>query len=139
MTMWIFGTVSVAMAFKRFIFIVVLNKKEDKMIKKFDKSQWEGFFDKVSKNLGSKEAMIEVVEKEIGDQVETKAQPLIGLSYDPKDDEFVVTLEKHEHIIPQPKEIAIDEEIDGIKLIEVVEGDGTKHLIRLMSPLALPQ
>ena len=109
------------------------------MIKKLDKSQWENFFDKLSKNLGSKEAMIEIVGEEIGDQVETKAQPLIGLSYDPKDDEFVVTLEKHEHIIPQPKEIAIDEEVDGIKLIEVVEGDGTKHLIRLMSPLALPQ
>jgi hypothetical protein len=34
MTMWIFGTVSVAIAFKRFIFILVLNKKEGQNDKK---------------------------------------------------------------------------------------------------------
>ena len=109
------------------------------MVRKLEKDQWEVFFDKLSKNLGAKEATIEVVGEEIGDQVETTAQPIIGLSYDPKDDEFIVTLDKHEHIIPNPKEIVVDEEVDGIKLIEVVEGDGTKHLIRLTSPLALTQ
>jgi hypothetical protein len=34
MTMWILGTVSVAIAFERFIFIVVLNKKEEQNDKK---------------------------------------------------------------------------------------------------------
>lgn len=68
-----------------------------------------------------------------------KKQPLIGLSYDPKDDEFIITLEQHEHIVPKPKEIAIDEDATGVKAIEVVEEDGTKHILKMIEPLALPQ
>ncbi|MGB9766494.1 MAG: DUF5335 family protein [Sulfurihydrogenibium sp.] len=109
------------------------------MIKVLPKDQWEHFFDKLSKNLGSKEAEIEIVGEDIGDQVETKKQPLIGLSYDPKDDEFIVTLEHHEHIVPKPKEIAVDEDVTGIKAVEVVEQNGTKHIIKMVEPLALPQ
>jgi hypothetical protein len=106
------------------------------MVKVLPKDQWKSFFDQLSKNLGSKEAEIEVIGQEIGDQLEAKKQLLVGLSYDPKDDEFVITLE---HIIQQPKEIAIDEDVDGLKVVEVVEGDGTKHLLKMIEPLALPQ
>lgn len=42
------------------------------MVKVLPKEQWESFFDKLSKQLGSKEIEIEVVGEEIGDQVETK-------------------------------------------------------------------
>ncbi|MGC9006348.1 MAG: DUF5335 family protein [Sulfurihydrogenibium sp.] len=51
----------------------------------------------------------------------------------------MVTLEHHEHIVPKPKEIAVDEDVTGIKAVEVVEQNGTKHIIKMVEPLALPQ
>ncbi len=108
-------------------------------VRKLEKSEWESYFDEVSKKLGAKEVLIEVVNDEIGDQVETDWQPLVGLSYDPKDDEFEVAAEKHDHLIPKPVEIYVDEEVDGLKVVEVIQEDGTKQIIRLRSPEALPE
>jgi len=107
------------------------------MVRKLEKQEWEKFFDNVSKNLGARLVEIEVVNEEIGDQVETEAQPLVGLSYDPKDDEFVVEAEHHTHIIPKPKEIYVEEDIDGLKLVEVIKEDGEKEIIRIKTPQSL--
>ncbi len=108
-------------------------------VRKLEKAEWEKYFDEVSKKLGAKEVQIEVVNEEIGDQVETAWQPIIGLSYDPKDDEFEVAAEKHDHLIPHPVEIYVEEDVDGLKRVEVIQEDGTKQIISLRTPPALPE
>jgi len=108
-------------------------------VKKLEKSEWEGYFNEVSKKLGAKEVQIEIVGSDIGDQVETEWQPIVGLAYDPKDNEFEVAGEKHDHLIPKPVEIYVDEDVDGLKVVEIIQEDGTKHIIRLRTPPALPE
>ena len=113
-------------------------------VRKLEKSQWESYFDDFDKKyregqVPAKEVQIEIVNEEIGDQVETWWQPLVGLSYDPKDDEFEVAAERHDHLIHKPVEIYVDEDVDGLKTVEVVQEDGTKHIIKLRTPEALPE
>jgi len=103
------------------------------------KEEWEGYFDKFSKNLPAVEAQLEVVDKEVGDQVEVEYSPLTGISYDPKDDvlEFQFT-EKHDHLIYHPQEIYVTEEEGKITAIEVVDREGTKYILRLKPAVPLP-
>ncbi len=114
-------------------------------VKKLEKSQWEEYFNEFDKKyregqIPAKEVQIEIVNDEIGDQVETWWQPLIGLAYDPKDDEFEVAAERHDHLIHKPVEIYVDEDVDGsIKTVEVIQEDRTKHIIKLRTPEALPE
>jgi hypothetical protein len=57
------------------------------------KSQWQPYFDRVSRTLGdTKRVHIEVAGLSLGDQVEAESLPLFGLSYDPKKDAFIVIL-----------------------------------------------
>ncbi|WP_456401547.1 DUF5335 domain-containing protein [Persephonella sp.] len=108
-------------------------------IRKLEKSEWENYFDSLSKKLGAKEVQIEIINEEIGDQIETWWQNLTGLSYDPKDNDFEVAAERHDHLIHNPVEIYVDEDVDGVKTVEVIQEDGTKHIIKLRSPAALPE
>ena len=106
-------------------------------IRKLEKSQWEDYFNEWDKKYREgvypkKDVQIEIVHPEIGDQVETHWQPLIGLDYDPKDDEFEVAAERHDHLIHKPLEIYVDEEENGdIKVVEVIQDGDYKHIITL--------
>ncbi|WP_456382624.1 DUF5335 domain-containing protein [Persephonella sp.] len=113
-------------------------------VRKLEKSEWESYFNEFDKKyregqIPAKEVQIEIVNDEIGDQVETWWQPLIGLAYDPKDDEFEVAAERHDHLIHKPVEVYVDEDVDGLKAVEVIQADGTKHIIKLRTPEALPE
>jgi hypothetical protein len=61
--------------------------------KKLEKGQWQEFFDRVSKVLEGKQAEIEIASLSLGDQVQAKWLPLLGLVYDHKDDLVEVALE----------------------------------------------
>ncbi len=109
-------------------------------VRKLEKSEWEDYFNEFDKKyreglIPPKEVQIEIVNEEIGDQIETWWQPLIGLAYDPKDDEFEVAAERHDHLIHKPIEIYVDEDVNGvITAVEVIQADGTKHIIKLRTP-----
>jgi hypothetical protein len=107
-------------------------------IRKLEKSEWRPFFDGTSKLLEGKRAEIEVASLALGDQIEAEWLPLLGLAYDPKGDLFEVTLGGVDHMIPQPREIYIDDDVDGLMSIEVVGADASKQIIKLRDPLMLP-
>jgi hypothetical protein len=103
-------------------------------IRKLEKSEWESYFNEWDKKyreglVPKREVQIEMVNPDLGDQVETFWQELVGLDYDPKNDIFEVAAERHDHLIHKPTEIYVDEENDDIKVVEVVQWDGTKHII----------
>jgi hypothetical protein len=108
------------------------------MVKKLEKSIWRPYFDGVSKVLAGKQAEIEVAALNLGDQVEVEWLPLLGITYDPKDDLIEIALEGVDHMIRNPREVWV--EADGLDLsgIEIVDADGVRQIVKLRDPLMLP-
>lgn len=107
-------------------------------IRKLDKTEWRAFFDGLSKLLEGKQAEIEVASLALGDQVEAEWLPLLGITYDPKDDLVEVALDGVDHMMAKPREIYVDEGFAGLMSIEVVDAEGTREIIKLRDPLMLP-
>ena len=105
---------------------------------KIEKSQWRGYFDRVSKALVGKRAEIEVASLKLGDRIEAEWLPLLGISYDPKNDVIDIALEGLTHLIHEPREVYVEQ--DGLELsaLEVVDAEGSRQIVVLKDPLMLP-
>jgi Family of unknown function (DUF5335) len=106
--------------------------------RKLERSEWRSFLDNVSKLLEAKEAEIEVGSLRLGDQIEAEWLPLIGITYDPKDDLVEVALEGLDHMIRRPHEIYIENGVGVLASIEIVDADGVKQIVRFKDELLLP-
>ena len=73
------------------------------------KSQWRPFFDRVSKEVVGKRAEIEVASLELGDQIVAEWVPLLGITYDAKNDLLDIALDTINHLILHPRDIVVDE------------------------------
>ena len=107
-------------------------------IQQIDESGWAAFFDVLNKILVGKRAEIEVASLDLGDQVEAEWLPLIGVTYDHKDDLVEVALEGLDHMIRKPREIYVDHNVGDLVAIYILDSDGAHQIIRLKGPLALP-
>ena len=101
-------------------------------------AEWREFFDRMSKALTGKWAEIEVASLDLGDQITAEWIPMIGITYDSKDDLLDVALDRYEHLIRHPKQIVVDEEQGRLASIAVVDADGTTQIVRMKQPLMLP-
>jgi hypothetical protein len=109
------------------------------MAKKLEKSQWGIFFNRISNALlTGKRAEIEVASLKLGDQIEAEWLPLLGISYDPKDDILDIDLEGQDHQIRNPREIYVEAQGLDLSSMEVIDADGTRHIVSLRDPLSLP-
>lgn len=108
------------------------------MAKKLEKSIWRSYFDTVSKALAGKRVEIEVASLKLGDQIEAEWLPLIGITYDPKDDLIEVALEGVDHLIYKPREVWIEGKGLDLSAIDVVDADGVRQIVTLSDPLMLP-
>jgi hypothetical protein len=102
------------------------------------KPEWQDYFDGVSKVLDAKLVEIEVTGLGLGDQVEVDWLPLIGLSYDPRGAVLAVIVEGIEHNIRHPKQIHVEQDVEGLYSIEVVDSAEEHHILLLKDPLKLP-
>lgn len=100
-----------------------------------EKSEWEGYFDRLSKQLVAENAKVELAALKVGDRIALDSVRLLGLSYDPKDDVFEVATAAVDHLIQHPRAIYLDEGPDGIRRIEVVDADNIREVIELALPL----
>ncbi len=107
-------------------------------IRKLERSEWRPFLDIVSKLLETKEAEIEVASLELGDQIEAEWLPLLGITYDPKDDVLEVALDGVDHMIRGPREIYLDNGAEALTSIEIVDANGVKQIVKLKDKLMLP-
>jgi hypothetical protein len=107
-------------------------------IAKLEKNAWQSYFDHLSKTVSGKQAEIEIAALDIGVQVEADWLPLQGIVYDRKGDLLEVLLEGLDHLIHKPREIYITYDMLGLASIEIVDEDGTRQIVRLRSPLLLP-
>jgi hypothetical protein len=106
--------------------------------RRLDKKEWKPFFEIVSRVLGAKQAEIEVLSLDLGDQVEAEWLPLLGLTYDPKNDLLDVALEGLDHLIRQPREIYVEDGGIGLASLAVVDAEGARQIVKLRDPMALP-
>ena len=107
-------------------------------VRTLEKSEWHGYFDRVSRALLGKRAEIEVASLELGDQIEAEWVPVIGITYDQKDDVLEIVLLGLDHLIPKPRQIFVDEGLTGPSSLEVVDHAGVRHIVQLREPLMLP-
>ena len=107
-------------------------------VQQVDKSGWTIFFDTFTRTLVGKRAEIEVASLDIGDQIEAEWAPLIGITYDPKDDLIEVALEGLDHLIQRPCHVYVDYDVGGLIGLEIVDADDTRQIVKLKDPLKLP-
>lgn len=105
---------------------------------KLEKATWQRYFDQVSKTLGGKQAEIEIASLSIGDQIEAEWVPLLGISYDPKNDLVEILLEGLDHLVRKPREIYVEQGPLGLASMEVIDADDVRQIIKLRDPLMLP-
>lgn len=109
------------------------------MAKQLERSQWSIFFDRIANALlTGKRAEIEVASLRLGDQIEAEWLPLLGISYDPKDDVLDIDLEDHDHLIRKPREIYVEGQGLELSSLEVIDADGTRQIVILRDALMLP-
>lgn len=106
--------------------------------RQIDRHDWQQYFDNASRQLEAANVDVEVDGLDMGAQIEAEKMALEGLTYDPKDNAFSVMLEGLEHRIPQPREIAVEEEGRALKSVEIIDADDHKHIAKLSKALELP-
>lgn len=106
--------------------------------RKLEKVEWRSFLDNLSKLLEAKEAEVEVASLRLGVQVQAEWLPLIGITYDPKDDVVEVALEGLDHLIRSPREIYIENDAGALASMEIVDAGDVKHIVRFKDELLLP-
>jgi hypothetical protein len=101
------------------------------------KPEWQSYCDRISKGLTGKRAQIEVTGLRIGDQIAANWLPLLGITYDSKDDLLEIALEGLDHLINKPLAISVDDGPDGLTGMEIVDSEGRRQILKLMNPLML--
>jgi hypothetical protein len=107
-------------------------------VRKIDKQDWAAFCDAVSKGLSGRHAEIEVESLDIGSQVEAESLPLLGVTYDPKDDIMEIALDGLDHLISHPRALNADIGPGGLMTLEVIDADNAHQIVKLRDPLMLP-
>ena len=103
-----------------------------------DKADWKAFCAAMSEVLEGSNAEIEVASLALGDQIETEWAPLIGITYDPNDDIFDIALEELDHIVSHPQQLVAEVDDLNINALQIIDAEGTQHLVRLRNALFLP-
>jgi hypothetical protein len=106
--------------------------------RKINKKEWKPFFETISRVIGAKQAEIEVLSLDLGDQIEADWLPLVGVTYDPKDDILDVALDGLDHLIPKPQEIYVEGSGTNLEAVAVVDADGKRQIVKFRDPIALP-
>jgi Family of unknown function (DUF5335) len=81
---------------------------------------------------------VEVASLDLGDQIEAEWLPLLGITYDDKDDVLEVALEGVDHLIYGPREVWADPSVGEMMSFEVIDDRGVSQIIKLRQPLMLP-
>jgi Family of unknown function (DUF5335) len=107
-------------------------------VQKIDKGDWRAFFDWLSQGLLGARVEIEVASLELGDQIEAEWLPLLGVTYDDKDDLLEIALEGVDHLIHGPREVWADFNVGEMMSFEVIDDRGVSQIVKLRQPLMLP-
>lgn len=105
--------------------------------RKLDRTEWQLYFDRVSKALIGRRAEIETALLRVGDQVAARWVPVRGIVYDHKNDMIEIDLDGLIHMVRNPRELFLDHGPAGLASIEMVDGESTRQTVRFHEPLAV--
>ena len=98
-------------------------------VRELDKSEWHPYFERMSKALTGKRAEIEIASLSLGHQIEAEWVPLLGISYDPKNDVIDIILDGLDHRIAQPQSVISEERGRELYSLEIVDRDGVSQSV----------
>jgi hypothetical protein len=108
-------------------------------IRRLDRNEWQGFCIRISRDFLGKRVAIEIASLDIGAQRETERLPLLGMSYDPKNDVFELLIGELDHLIYRPREVYVDETpLIDIDTLQIIDEAGVRQIVTLRNPLMLP-
>jgi hypothetical protein len=114
------------------------NWRASMAVRKIDKPEWRAFFDWFSRGLLGARVELEIASLDLGDQIEAEWLPLLGITYDDKDDLLEIALEGVDHLIYGPREVWADLNVGELISFEVIDDRGVSQIIKLRQPLMLP-
>jgi len=108
---------------------------------------WQDFFQRLSSEYRDYAVTIEVIDPQLGDQLQAADVSLSDLEYDPKDDVLIIAVESQDrskqavlrHLIEQPQTILADQLTDEVRwAIDASDKDGTQTIVTLARRPRLP-
>jgi hypothetical protein len=103
--------------------------------RKLDKSEWQTFCDDLSKALPGDDSRAVTASLAVDGEVAAEWVALLGVAYDPRSDSFEIALGGLEHRVRKPETLYVDEGPSGVAALEVIDGGGLRHGLRLDHPL----
>jgi hypothetical protein len=89
------------------------------------RTEWTRFFDRISESLLGKRA--EMASLDLGDQIVAEWVPMLGITYDSKNDLVDVALDRVDHLIRRPREVVVDQGATGVSSVAIVDADGARQ------------
>jgi hypothetical protein len=105
--------------------------------RKLQESEYESFFNSLSKAMQGEPSEIEVMAVSIMAREMTEWIPFYGISYDPAEKTVSIIYEYIDHRIMKPAEIYVDETDQGVQSIVINGGDGYTHRITFKHPVTV--
>jgi hypothetical protein len=104
--------------------------------KRICREDLESYFDAFTRHFlmrdSTNAADVELVAPDWGDQFAAEGAHLRGITYDPKDNAIDFELEGFNHLIPDPREVWVIEELDGfVRALEVIVPNGERQIARV--------
>jgi hypothetical protein len=99
------------------------------------RAEWRRYCDQVSRAVAGKRVELDVASLALGDHVEARWLPLLGVVFDARGDVLEVALEGVGHSIVGPRKILLEETERGLVAIEIVGADDTVETVRFREPL----
>ena len=101
------------------------------------RAEWRRYCDRVSKEVAGRRVELDIASLELGDRVEARWLPLLGVVFDARGDVLEIALEGVGHSITSPREIHLEETERGLVSLEIVAADETVETLRFKEPLRL--
>ena len=99
------------------------------------RADWRRYCDGVSKATVGRRVELDVASLDLGDHVEARWLPLLGLVFDMRGDVLEVALDGVGHSIVSPRKVLLEETERGLVAIEIVGADDTVETLRFREPL----
>jgi hypothetical protein len=107
-------------------------------IRRLKKAEWRPYLDRLARALLGKRAAIEIRSPQFSNEIEAEWLPLLGISYDPKNDLLEVAITGLKHMIRKPQHLVVEEDGGELATLEIIDQDGLSQIVRLREEAALP-
>lgn len=93
-----------------------------------EKAAWRSFFEGLSRVLEGQRAEVEVASLGLGHQIAAEWAPILGLSYDGKDDIISMAVGGLDHLISRPQAVSARLRGSAVESLAVTDHAGTLHI-----------